>query len=108
MKKLLLSALFFAGNMTAYVKPTYNECAAIGFLTMMCMCRLSDQKYITNETLNKIFTDKNLLIMGTALGISVAINTYKNYIKNNESEVDKTDDIITTTEEIEKAEMQQS
>src|SRR5579863_2785140 len=53
MKKLLLSALFFAGNMTAYVKPTYNECATIGLLTMMCMCRLSDQKYITNETFNK-------------------------------------------------------
>lgn len=102
MKKLLLLpllTLLSVGNMPAYVKPTYNECATIGFITMMCMCRLSDQKYITNETFNKVFTDKNLLIVGTALGISMVINAYKS-IKNKEAN-------INTTEEIEKTKISQ-
>ncbi len=110
MKKLLLSALlplFFVGHTATYVKPTYNDCAALGLLTMMCMCRLSDQKYVTNETFNKIFNDRNFIITATALGISTIINlninAYKQFIAYKESIKNKEADINTT----EKAEDEQ-
>jgi hypothetical protein len=110
MKKLLLSALlplFFVGNTTTYAKPTYNDYAAFGLLTMMCMCRLSDQKYITNETFNKIFNDRNFIITATALGIGAVINLHINAYKARQSIKNRKAN-INTTEEIEKTEVQQS
>lgn len=102
MKKLLLSALvtlLFVGNTTAYVKPTYNDCVTLGLLTMMCMCRLSDQKYVTNETFNKIFNDRNFIITATVLGIGAIININKQFIKNKIAN-------INATEETKEAEIQ--
>ncbi len=72
---LLLSV---ATVIPAYVKPTYNDFALISLQTMMLMCLLSEKKYITNETLNKILTPENLMITGIASSIPTAINLYKN------------------------------